>query len=90
MYYDRNLKLKLLIDFTKQTEAYSEFDRYLWTELKEQIILDICYLHFLYLFTELVCNYYGILPELKLTDFSWICGCFPRMFILNKYFGPRV
>ena len=29
MYYDRNLKLKLLIDFTKQTEVYSEFDRYL-------------------------------------------------------------
>ena len=45
VYYDGKLNLKLSIYFTKCREVYPEFDRYLWTELKEEIIL-IYYLHF--------------------------------------------
>ena len=37
-----------------------------------------------------VSNYYSILLELKLIDFSWICGCFPRKFALNKFVGSSV
>ena len=36
-----------------------------------------------------VCNYYNILPELKLIDFSRICGCFPRKFVLNEFVRSR-
>ena len=37
-----------------------------------------------------VCNYYSILPELKLIDLSWICDCFPRKFVLNELLRSRV
>ena len=68
-----------------------EFDRYSRTELKEEIILIYC-LHFytLHGIGVKVCNHYIYLPELKLIDFSWICGCFPRKFVLNKFVGSRV
>ena len=45
MYYDGKFNLKLSIYFTKGTEVYHEYDRYLRTELEEEIIL-IYYLHF--------------------------------------------
>ena len=86
VHYDGKLKVKLLIYFTNWTEVYPEFDRYLWIELKEEMIL-IYYLHFIPLhgIGIKICNYYSVLPELKLIGFSWICGCFPRKFALNKF-----
>ena len=77
----------------RNEQKLSWVDRYLWTELREEIILNLYYFYF-YTFTWnwyiKVCNYYSILPDLKLINFLWIWGCFPRKFVLNELVRSRV
>ena len=65
MYYDEKLKLKLSLDFTKWTDVYPKFDRYLWMKLKEEIILKLYYLHFYTFFLPYIFIHGIVIPLME-------------------------